>query len=119
MPGRRPVAVSSGADVAYRHVHTLRCLAGCIRAVGFHCSVSRVLKQQSQSVVKMGYYHFQIKLSIYLVETKPVLWDKTDDIFKDKNETKKTRIKCYICLQEYIYTVLLYLKTEISQLLQF
>jgi len=39
----------SGAGVAYRHVHTLRFLPGCIRAITFHCSVSREPKQESSS----------------------------------------------------------------------
>jgi hypothetical protein len=107
MPSRRPVAASSGADVAYRHVHTLRCLAGCIRAIGFHCSVSKVLKQQSQSVVKMGDFHFHKKLSIYLVETRAVLWDKTDDIFKDENETKKAWIKLYLSSRIHLYCIII------------
>jgi len=39
-------------------------------------------------------------LLISLVEAWPVLWDKTDDIYKDRNETKKAwRVVC-ICLQE-------------------
>jgi len=35
--------VNSGACVAYRHVHTLRFLPGCIWTITSHCSVSRVL----------------------------------------------------------------------------
>jgi hypothetical protein len=36
----------------------------------------------------MGDFEFDIDLLISL-EARPVLWNKTDDIHKDKNETKK------------------------------
>jgi len=49
----------------------------------------------------MGDFEFDIDLLIIsLVETKPVLWDETDDIYKDRNETKKARREVCICLQE-------------------
>jgi hypothetical protein len=35
-----------------------------------------------------------------LVEARPVLWDKTDGIYKDRNKTKKARREVCICLQE-------------------
>jgi len=38
----------------------------------------------------MGDFEFDIDFLIFLVEARPVLWDKTDDIYKDRNETKKT-----------------------------
>ena len=85
--------VSSGACVAYRHVRTLRFLAGCIQAINFHCSVSSV-----ETVVKMGDFEFDTDLLISLVEARPVLWDKTDDIYKDRNETKKAWREVCICL---------------------
>ena len=50
-------------------------------------------------MVKMGDFYFDIDLSIYLVEARPVVWDKTDDIYKDRNETKKTWSEVCICLQ--------------------
>ena len=37
---------------------------------------------------------------ISLVEARPVLWDKTDDNHKDRNETKKAWRQVCICLQE-------------------
>jgi hypothetical protein len=40
-------------------------------------------------VVKMGDFEFDIDLLVSLVEAKPLLWDKTDDIYKDRNETKR------------------------------
>jgi hypothetical protein len=40
-------------------------------------------------VVKTGDFDFDIDLLISLVEARPVLWDKTDDIYKDRNETKR------------------------------
>lgn len=81
--------VSCSAGVTYRHVHTLRVLPSCMRAIIFHCSVSRKLKQQSLSVVKMDDFEIDTELSISLVEVASVLWDKTDDIYKNRNETKK------------------------------
>jgi hypothetical protein len=35
------------------------------------------------------------------VEARPVLWDKTDDVYEERNETKKTRRGVCICLQEH------------------
>jgi len=40
-------------------------------------------------VVKMGDFGFDIELLISVVDARPVLWDKTDDIYKDRIETKK------------------------------
>ena len=37
----------------------------------------------------MGDFEFDTELSIFLVEATPVSWDRTDDIYKDRNETKK------------------------------
>ena len=67
--------------MAYRHFHKLRFLHGCIQAITFHCSVS-------ETVVNMGDFEFDTDLLISLVEARPVLWDKTDDIYKGRNEKK-------------------------------
>jgi hypothetical protein len=48
----------------------------------------------------MGDFEFDIELSVSLVETTPALWDETDDIYKDKIETKKALTEVCICLQE-------------------
>ena len=48
----------------------------------------------------MGDSEFDIDLLISQVEARPVLWDKTDDIYKDRNETKKAWREVCICLQE-------------------
>ena len=37
----------------------------------------------------MGDFEFDTDLLISLVEASPVLWDKTDDIYKDRNGTRK------------------------------
>ena len=42
-------------------------------------------------MVKIGNFEFYIHLLISLVEARPVLWDKTDGIYKDRNETKRKR----------------------------
>jgi hypothetical protein len=34
------------------------------------------------------------------VDVRPVLWDKTDDIYKDRIEAKKVWREVCICLQE-------------------
>ena len=39
----------------------------------------------------MSDFEFDIDLLISLVEARPVLWDKTDDIYKDRNETKRKK----------------------------
>ena len=51
-------------------------------------------------MVKMGDFEFDTDLLISLVEARPVLWNKTDDIYKDRNETKKAWREVCICLQE-------------------
>ena len=48
----------------------------------------------------MDDFDFDIELSISLVEARPVLWDKTDDIYKGRKETNKTWKEVCICLQE-------------------
>jgi hypothetical protein len=48
----------------------------------------------------MGDIEFDIDLLMSLVEARPVLWDKADDIYKDRNGTKKARRGVCICLQE-------------------
>jgi hypothetical protein len=50
-------------------------------------------------VVKIGSIEFDIELLISLVEARLVLWDKTDDSYKERNETKKAWRKVCICLQ--------------------
>jgi len=37
----------------------------------------------------MGDFEFDTDLLISLLEARLVLWDKTDDIYKDRKETKK------------------------------
>ena len=54
----------------------------------------------SLPVVKIGDFEFDVNLLISLVDVRPVLWDKTDDIYKDRNETKKAWREVCICLQE-------------------
>jgi hypothetical protein len=48
----------------------------------------------------MGDFDFDIEFLISLVETRPVLWDKREDIYKDRNEKKKTWTEVCVCLQE-------------------
>ena len=48
----------------------------------------------------MGDFQFDTDLLIYLVEAGPVLWDKKEDIYKDRIETKKAWREVRICLQE-------------------
>jgi hypothetical protein len=48
----------------------------------------------------MGDCEFDIDLLMTLVEAMPVLWDKMDDIYKDRNEMKKAWREVCICLQE-------------------
>ena len=50
--------------------------------------------------MKMGDFDFNIELLISLVETRPVLWVKRDDKYKDRNKTKKAWTEVCICLPE-------------------
>jgi len=36
----------------------------------------------------MSDFELDVELSISLVESRPILWDKTDYIYKERNETK-------------------------------
>jgi len=51
-------------------------------------------------VVKMGDFEFDIDLLISLVEVRLLLWDKTDDIYNERNEKKKAWREVCTCLQE-------------------
>ena len=48
----------------------------------------------------MGDFEFDTDLLISLVEARPMLLDNTDDIYKDRNETKKAWSEVCIYLQE-------------------
>jgi hypothetical protein len=50
--------------------------------------------------VKVGDFEFNTELLISLLEARPVLWEQTDDIRRDRNETKKAWREVCICLQE-------------------
>ena len=50
--------------------------------------------------MKMGDFGFNIELLISLVDARPDLWNKTDDTYKDRIETKKAWREVYVCLQE-------------------
>ena len=51
-------------------------------------------------MVKMGDFELDIELLISLVDARPVMWDKTDDIYKRRIEAKKAWREVCICLQE-------------------
>ena len=53
----------------------------------------------------MSDFEFDINLLISLVEARPVLWDKTDETYKHRNETKKAWREVCICLQEDFETL--------------
>lgn len=48
----------------------------------------------------MGECDVDIELLISLVEARPTLWDKTQDIYKDRNETKKAWTEVCVGLKE-------------------
>jgi len=48
----------------------------------------------------MGDFVFNTDLLISLVEARSMLWDKTGDIYKERNQTKKAWKEVCICLQE-------------------
>jgi len=45
-------------------------------------------------------FEFDKDLLISLLEPRPVFWDKTDDIYKDRNEKKKAWRDVCFCMQE-------------------
>ena len=51
-------------------------------------------------MVKMGDFELDIELFISLVDTRPVLWDMTDDNYKDRSETKNVWKEVCICPAE-------------------
>jgi hypothetical protein len=51
-------------------------------------------------VVKVGDFEFDVDLLISLLEARPVLCDKTVDIYKDRTETKKAWREVCIYLQD-------------------
>jgi len=46
----------------------------------------------------MGDFEFDSDFFITLVEARPMLWDKTDDIDKDRNETKRKKAWREVCI---------------------
>jgi hypothetical protein len=44
----------------------------------------------------MGDFEFDIDLLISLVEARPALWNKTDDIYKDKRNEKGVERSLYL-----------------------
>ena len=56
-------------------------------------------------MAQMSEFEFDINLLISVVEARPVLWDKTDDIYKDRNETRKAWREVCMCLQEDFETL--------------
>lgn len=42
-----------------------------------------------QSSMKMSEYQIGIELLITLIEARPVLWNKSSDIYKDRDSTRK------------------------------
>jgi hypothetical protein len=98
MPCRRPVAESAVAQVLQPRSHSP--VLARLYSSTFHCSVSKVLKQQTVAVVMMGDFEFDIELLISLVDARPVLWDKTDDVYKERIEKKKAWREVCLCLQK-------------------
>jgi hypothetical protein len=48
----------------------------------------------------MSDFELDIEMLISLMESRPMLWDKTDDIFKDRNVTKKAWRKWVLVLKK-------------------
>jgi len=45
-------------------------------------------------------FEFDKELSISLVEARPVLWDKKDDVYRGRIETQNAWTEVFTCLQE-------------------
>ena len=55
-----------------------------------HTPAYRALcSREVQSSVTMSEYQVDIELLITLIEARPVLWDKSSDIYKDRDGTRK------------------------------
>jgi hypothetical protein len=87
MPGRRPVTVLTVVQVLLIDTFTHSSFYPAVpeRSLSFVVSVEN--RSSSLTVVKMGDFDFDKELLISLVEARPVLRDKTDDTYKDRNET--------------------------------
>jgi hypothetical protein len=55
--------------------------------------------------VKMSIIDINKELLIALVEERPVLWDKSDDIYKDRDATRKAWNEVCLGLKEDIATL--------------
>ena len=100
MPDRRPVAEWTVVRVLLIATFTHSGFYPAVPERSLSTTVSVEYWNRRLPVVKMGDFEFHIVLLISLVEARPVLWDKTGDIYKDRNETKKVWREVCICLQE-------------------
>jgi hypothetical protein len=53
----------------------------------------------------MSDFELDTELLIHLVEVRPILWGKTKDIYKGRNETKKLGEKFVLVLKTYALDV--------------
>jgi hypothetical protein len=44
----------------------------------------------------MGDFDFEIELSVSLVEARPMLWDKTDDTYRQERNEKGVKRSLYL-----------------------
>jgi hypothetical protein len=87
---RRPVAESTVVQLLLIETFTHSGFHPVVAERSLSTAVSVEYWNNSLPVVKTGDFEFDIELLTSLVEARPVLRDKTDDIYKDKNETKRS-----------------------------
>jgi len=76
--------VNRDADVVYRPF-THSDFYPAVTERSLSTAVSLEYCNSSLLVVKLGDFEFDIGLLISLVEARPALWDKTGDIYRDRN----------------------------------
>jgi hypothetical protein len=92
-PGSLPVVESAVAQVLLADKFTHSGVHPAVSERSPSTAVSVEYLNIRVSAVKIGDFDFNIELLISLVEARPVLWDKMDDMYKDRNEMKRHRQK--------------------------
>jgi hypothetical protein len=95
MTGRRPVAESTVVQVLLIDTFTHSGFYPAVLERSVTNSVSVEYWNSSLPVVKMGDFEFIVELLISLVEARPVLWDRADDIYRQKRNVK--------CMERSLY----------------
>jgi len=88
MPVRRPVAESTVVQMLLIDTFTHSGFYPAVSERSLSTAVSVEYWNSSLPVVKTGDFEFDTDLLISLLEVRPVLWDKTDHIYRQKRNEK-------------------------------